>query len=180
MRFLFPPEEGADDLNPNRQRRCHGRGHRPCHSARLTPGPPGAQSPRPAPAPPSAGASRPPGRALASVGTGGTGPGSSVPRGRGKRMRFLFPPGAVPEDQSPNRQPRSTCRGHRPCHGTPLPPGPGCQSPRPKPAPAGWGNAARFLLRPDRHALFPGSGRFSPRASKGHAFSALCQDDKAR
>jgi hypothetical protein len=42
-----------------------GRGHRPCHSATLTLGPPGAQSPRPAPAPPPAGASRPPGRALA-------------------------------------------------------------------------------------------------------------------
>jgi hypothetical protein len=93
VRFPFPPEEGADDLNPNRQRRCHGRGHRPCHSATLTPGQPGAQSPRPAPAPPPAGASRPPGRALASVGAGGDGPGGSVPRGRGKRMRFPFPPG---------------------------------------------------------------------------------------
>jgi hypothetical protein len=91
VRFLFPPEEGADDLNPNRQRRRHGRGHRPCHIGTLTLGPPGAQSPRPAPAPPLAGASRPPGRALASVGAGGTGPGGSVPRGRGKRSAFPFP-----------------------------------------------------------------------------------------
>jgi hypothetical protein len=71
--------------------RCHGRGHRPCHSATLILGPPGAQSPRPAPAPPPAGASRPPGRALASVGVGGTGPGGSVPRGRGKRSAFPGP-----------------------------------------------------------------------------------------
>jgi hypothetical protein len=47
---------GAERQNPNCQPRCQGRGHRPCHSATLTPGPPGAQSPRPAPAPPSAGA----------------------------------------------------------------------------------------------------------------------------
>jgi len=44
---------------------CIGMGHRPCHSATLTLGPPGAQSPRQVSAPPSAGASRPPGRALA-------------------------------------------------------------------------------------------------------------------
>jgi hypothetical protein len=63
--FPVPARSGADRQTPNHQPRCHGRGHRPCHSARLTPGPPGAQSPRPAPAPPPAGASRPPGRALA-------------------------------------------------------------------------------------------------------------------
>jgi hypothetical protein len=56
MRFLFPPGSGAEDQTPNRPPRCHGRGHRPCHSATLTLGPPGAQSPRPAPAPPPAGA----------------------------------------------------------------------------------------------------------------------------
>jgi hypothetical protein len=76
-------------------RRCHGRGHRPCHSATLILGPPGAQSPRPAPAPPPAGASRPPGRALAFVGAGCTGLGGSVARGRGNAMRFLFPPGGA-------------------------------------------------------------------------------------
>jgi hypothetical protein len=91
MRFPFPPEEGADDLNPNRQRRCHGRGHRPCHSAPPTPSPPGAKSPRPAPAPPPAGASCPPGRALASPVAGGTGLGDSVARGRGKRSAFPVP-----------------------------------------------------------------------------------------
>jgi hypothetical protein len=85
VRFRVPPGLGAE------LHRCHGRGHRPCHSATLIPGPPGAQSPRPAPAPPSAGASRPPGRALASVGAGGTGLGGSVPRGRGKRGAFPGP-----------------------------------------------------------------------------------------
>jgi hypothetical protein len=92
MRFLFPPEEGADDLNPNRQRRCHGRGHRPCHSATLNPGPPGAKSPRPAPAPPPTGASRPPGRALASAFPGPAGLRGTVPHGRGNAVRFLIPP----------------------------------------------------------------------------------------
>jgi hypothetical protein len=68
-----------------------GRGHRPCHSARLIPGQPGAQSPRPAPAPPSAGASRPPGRALACRCAGCTGLGGSVAQGRGKRGAFPVP-----------------------------------------------------------------------------------------
>jgi hypothetical protein len=120
MRFLFPPGLGAEDQGPNHQPRRHGRGHCPCHSATLIPGPPGAQSPRPAPAPPSAGASRPPGRALAFVGVGGTGLGGSVPRGGGKRMRFLFPPGLGAEDQSPKHQPRCHGRGHRPCHSARL------------------------------------------------------------
>jgi hypothetical protein len=91
MRFLLPPGEGAEDQTPNHQPRCNGRGYRPCHSARLTLGQPGAQSPRPAPAPPMAGASRPPGRALASVGAGSTGPGGSVAGGRGKRSAFPGP-----------------------------------------------------------------------------------------
>jgi hypothetical protein len=128
VRFLLPPGLGAE------LRRCHGRGHRPCHSARLIPGPPAAQSPRPAPAPPPAGASRPPGRALASVGAGGTGLGGSVPRGRGKRMRFLNPPGLGAEDQSPNHPPHSDGRGHRPCHSAPLIPGPpGAKAPGQRP-----------------------------------------------
>jgi hypothetical protein len=92
--FPVPARSGTDRQTPNHQRRCQGRGHRPCHSATLTPGQLGAQSPRPAPAPPSAGASRPPGRALASVGAGGTGLGGTVARGRGNAVRFLFPPGA--------------------------------------------------------------------------------------
>jgi hypothetical protein len=134
--FPVPARSGAERQNPNRQRRCHGRGHRPSHSATLIPGPPGAQSPRPAPAPPMAGASRPPGRALASVGAGGTGLGGSAPRGRGNALRFLFPPGLGAEDQSPNHQPRCYGRGHRPCHSAPPIPGPpGAQSPRPAPAP---------------------------------------------
>jgi hypothetical protein len=173
--------------------RCNGRGHRPCHSARLIPGQPGAQSPRPAPAPPPAGASRPPGRALASCCVGGTGLGGSVPRGRGKRMRFLFPPGAAPEDQTPNHQPRCNGRGHRPCHGATLIPGPpGAQSPRPAPAPppagasrppgralafvapgpAGLrgtvprrrGKRSAFPVPAQRGNPFPGSGRYSRQA----------------
>jgi hypothetical protein len=64
VRFLIPPGEAVALTMPE----CPvplARGHRPCHSARLIPGQPGAQSPRPAPDPPMAGASRPPGRALA-------------------------------------------------------------------------------------------------------------------
>jgi hypothetical protein len=87
VRFGVPPEAAAE------LRRCHGRGHRPCHSARLTSRQPGAQSPRPAPAPPPAGASRPPGRALACVMPGPAGLRGTVTHGRGKRMRFLVPPG---------------------------------------------------------------------------------------
>ena len=44
---------------PNRRRYFHrfnGRGHRPCHSAMLIHGPPGAKAPGPAPAPPAVGA----------------------------------------------------------------------------------------------------------------------------
>jgi hypothetical protein len=89
-------QHGLPDRNAGNSSACArlahpGRGHRPCHSAALIPGPPGAQSPRPAPAPPPAGASRLPGRALASVGAGGTGLGGSVPRGRGKRGAFPVP-----------------------------------------------------------------------------------------
>ncbi len=44
-----------------------------------------------------AGASRPPGRALACVALGPADLRGTVPRGRGKRMRFLIPPnGAIP------------------------------------------------------------------------------------
>jgi hypothetical protein len=91
--FPVPARSGADRQTPNHQRRCHGRGHRPCHSATLTPGPPGAQSPRPAPAPPLAGASRPPGRALVGVVPGPADLRGTVPHGRGNAVRFLFPPG---------------------------------------------------------------------------------------
>jgi hypothetical protein len=68
-----------------------GRGHRPCHSAALIPGQPGAQSPRPAPAPPMAGASRPPGRALACGVPGPAGLRGTVPHGRRKRSAFPGP-----------------------------------------------------------------------------------------
>jgi hypothetical protein len=64
---------------------------RPCHSATLIPGQPGAQSPRPAPAPPMAGASRPPGRALACVMPGPAGLRGTVAHGRGKRSAFSVP-----------------------------------------------------------------------------------------
>jgi CspA family cold shock protein len=90
--FQGPARSGADRQTPNHQRRCHGRGHRPCHSAPLIPGPPGAQSPRPAPAPPPAGASRPPGRALASAIPGPADLQGTVPHGRGNAVRFPIPP----------------------------------------------------------------------------------------
>ncbi len=130
MRFPFPPEEGADDLNPNRQHRCHGRGHRPCHRATLIPGQPGAQSPRPAPAPPPAGASRPPGRALASAIPGPAGLRGTVPHGRGNAVRFLIPPAPTKalsplSWQGPSPLPQR-CAASWPAGG---------QSPRPAPAP---------------------------------------------
>ncbi len=176
---------GLPDRNARNSSACaprgNGRGHRPCHSAPLTPRPPGAQSPRPAPAPPPAGASRPPGRALASLGAGCTGLGDSVPRGRGKRMRFLVPPGLGAEDQSPNHQPCCHGRGHRPCHSAPPTPrlpgakAPGQRPPRPRRAlparqvgrwpllvraarvlvaasRAGGGNAVRFPFPPGEGA----------------------------
>jgi hypothetical protein len=81
---------------PHRRKHFHrseGRGHRPRHSATLTLGQPGAQSPRPAPAPPPAGASRPPGRALASRGAWTCRSTGNRCARAGKRMRFLVPPG---------------------------------------------------------------------------------------
>jgi len=112
-------------------------------------GQPGAQSPRPAPGPPPAGALPPPGRALASVGAGGTGLGGSVACGRGKRGAFPYPArgGGVPHNEW---MPGHSGRGHRPCHSatlTPCPPGakaPGQRPPRP-----------RRALRPRRVGRWP-------------------------
>jgi len=97
VRFRFPPPTGSGG-SP-----LHWQGPSPLPQRHADPWPAGGQSPRPAPVPPMAGASHPPGRALASVGAGGTGPGGNVPRGRGKRGAFpvparpktLFPPGSV-------------------------------------------------------------------------------------
>jgi hypothetical protein len=89
--FPVPARTEAEDQSPNHQPRCHGRGHRPCHSATLTSRPPGAQSPRPAPAPPPAGASRPPGRAIASAFPGPADLRGTVSHGRGKRGAFRGP-----------------------------------------------------------------------------------------
>jgi hypothetical protein len=66
-------------------RRCIGRGYRPCHSARLIPGQPGAQSPRPAPAPPPAGAGLPVCLDLPVC-------GEPSRTGGGNAVRFLFRP----------------------------------------------------------------------------------------
>jgi hypothetical protein len=162
-------------------RRCHGRGHRPCHIAALGSGPAGGQSPRPAPDPPPAGASRPPGRALACVVLGPDDLQGTVARGRGNAMRFLFPPGVV-EAVSPLQWQRPS----------PLPRrNVACRKPgaKPRPVPAltrrtlayvvqgtrvvaapsrrGGGNAVRLLVRPDGRPLVrtwagcarPGGGR---------------------
>ena len=134
-----------------------GRGHRPCHSASLILGPPGAQSPRPAPAPPPAGASRPPGRALASAGPIPAGLQGTVPSGRRKRgSRFLFPP------KRTTAPPRFNGRGHRPCHSATLP----LASREPKP-PAS--------ARPAH------GGRFSPAGSgAGLRSSRTCRSTRHR
>jgi hypothetical protein len=71
--FRGPARTEAERQNPNHQRRCHGKGHRPCHSATLTPCPPRA------------------GQAFVSLGAGRTGLGGSVARGRGKRGAFRGP-----------------------------------------------------------------------------------------
>jgi hypothetical protein len=86
--------EGRKDFH-----RCNGRGHRPCHSATLTSGQPGAQSPRPAPDPPLAGASPPPGRALACVPPGPAGLQGTVAREGQRGLRF----GVGPEPRPPRR-----------------------------------------------------------------------------
>jgi hypothetical protein len=81
------PDRG-NSQNANRQRRCHGRGHRPCQITTLILGPPGAKAPgqRP-PRPRRELFARRVGRWPA-VGAGGTGPGGSVARRRGKRHAF--------------------------------------------------------------------------------------------
>jgi len=201
VRFLIPPGEGAQDQNPNRQRRCQGRGHRPCHVGTVILGQPGPKAPGQRPPRPRRALLARRGRALASVGAGGTGLGGSVPRGRGNAVRFLFPPGAGAEEQSPNDQPRCNGRGHRPCHSAPLIPcQPGAKAPSgrfpprrvgrwppvmPGPAdlrgtvPRERGNAVRFLC-PDQQPLFPGSGSFSHQAGGRDAISAPCQTGAAR
>ena len=85
------PDRNAGNASACAQLAHPGRGHRPCHSATLILGAPGAQSPRPAPAPPPAGASRPPGRALACGVPGPAGLRGTVPHGRGKRSAFPGP-----------------------------------------------------------------------------------------
>ncbi len=87
-RAAFPDPPGlAQALSP-----LQWQGPSPRPQRHAAPCPAGGQSPRPAPAPPPAGASHPPGRALAAVGAGCTGPGGGVTRGRGKRgSRFLIP-----------------------------------------------------------------------------------------
>jgi len=98
-----------ETLPPARAFSHPGRGHRPCHSATLILGPPGAQSPRSAPAPPPAGAGlrcawtcRSTGRRSAPEGKRGafTGParrGNSFPRigkafpAAGDRIAFQHP-----------------------------------------------------------------------------------------
>jgi len=142
-----------------------GRGHRPCHSARLILDQPGAIAPGP----------RPPRhrRALCtrrvgrwpSVGPGPAGLRGSVPHGRGKRgSRFLIPPGEA-KALSP-----LLCQGPSPLpqrHNTPCPAG--AQSPRPAPAPppAGAGlcrsrtrrSAGHRRARAGKSAAFPGAAR---------------------
>ena len=51
-----PARSGAEEHSPNHQPRCIGRGHRPCHSATLILGQPGAKAPGQRPPRPKAGA----------------------------------------------------------------------------------------------------------------------------
>ncbi len=148
-----------------------GRGHRPWHSAKMTPGQPSAKAPGP----------RPPGRALASVLPGPAGLRGTVPHGRGKRgSRFLFPPG-----RAFSRMPGHSGRGHRPCHsaapgsgpaGGPKPPASARPAHGGRFSPAGSGawplslpdlpvyrvpsqmggvNAVRFLFPPEQAKALP-------------------------
>ena len=125
LRFRVRPETGQDGQRQHHQARCHGRGHRPCHSATLNPPLPGAQSPRPAPVPPMAGASHPPGRALASVGAGCTGLGGSVAPGAGETQCVSCSrPETAKKVLRPFASARPHGRGHRLCHSATLNPGP--------------------------------------------------------
>ncbi len=153
MRFLVPPAP-TKALSPLTLR-----GPSPLPQRHVDPRPPGTQGPRPAPAPPPAGASRPPGRALASVAAGGTGPGGSVPCGRGKRMRFLFPPGGAflliaLSGTDRDRGRRKTSRRH-PLHWQGPSPLPLCHA---DPVPAGG-------PKPPASARPAPGGRFSPAGS---------------
>jgi hypothetical protein len=141
-----------------------GRGHRPCHSARLVPG---------APASPPAGASRPPGRALASR-------GAWTCRSTGNRCARAGETHAFP---GPARRrggldhagmPGHSGRGHRPCHSATLTLGPpGAQSPRPAPAPPPAG-AGRGFSRTCRS-----TGHRPARAGKRGAFSDPARTDES-
>ncbi len=179
--------------------RCHGKGHRLCHSSTMPPLTAGGQSPRPAPAPPPAGASPPPGRALVFHGAPtcrSTGPR----RARAGETRVAFPGPAQWGDSTP----RFHGRGHRPCHSGTLASGP-AGGPKPpasaRPAPGGrfspagpgaglccaggtglaWGvprgrgkRGSRFLVPPGRAIPFPGSARlFRPPLRADRFFSSL-------
>jgi len=81
VRFLIRPEWRKHF------HRFNGRGHRPCHSATLILGQPGAKAPGQRPTRPR--------RALACAGPGLAGLQGAVPCGRGSALRFLIPPGEV-------------------------------------------------------------------------------------
>jgi hypothetical protein len=134
------PPQGLPDRNAENSFACArlahpGRGRSPCHSARLTPGPPGANAPRPAPDPPL----HPPptGAGLGWCGWHGSWWQRSA-RGRGKRSAFPFPARSGAEEHSPNHQRHCYGRGHRPCQvgtvtlGLPGAKAPGQRPPRPR------------------------------------------------
>ena len=149
-----------------------GRGHRPCHSATLPLGPPGAKAPGQRPPRPR--------RALACRVPGPAGLQGNVARGRGNAVRFLFPPGGAAELR------RCHGGGHRPCHHATLTPGPPRRARR-WPAlrlhqgslwglgPYRAGKRGAFLDPPGMESrLSAGSGQFSRPASGGDAVSAPC------
>jgi hypothetical protein len=171
--------QGAGEL-----RRSHGRGHRPCHIATLTPGQPGAKAPGQRPSRPLAGASRPPGRALAWVALGGMVLLWASCRGGGNAVRFLIPPGEEAKGHISEPPAPSCWQGPSPLPHRHVAPRPaGGQSPRPAPVPPlagashppgralasvvpgpadlrgiaahGRGNAVRFLLPPAQAIELP-------------------------
>ena len=119
------PERKAGNASACAHLAHPGRGHRPCRSARLILGQPGAQSPRPAPAPPPAGAG------LCWCGWHGSWWQRSARAGETQCVSCSRPH---------RRKPFHRChgRGHRPCHSAALIPGqPGAKAPGQRP-PRPW------------------------------------------
>jgi hypothetical protein len=171
------PDRNAGNASAGAQLAHPGRGHRPCHSAPLTPGPPGAQSPgqrppRPRRALPARRVGRWPALLLHV-------PVYGALSRTGGETRCVS--GSRPHRRKPFLH-RSNGRGHRPCHSATLTSRPpGAQSPRPAPAPPPAGAS-----RPPGRALASrcawtcrSTGNRLARAGKRGAFRGPARTDES-